>query len=102
MSVYSFSPSVVISYAVNGNPAHTYTRSVSGPNFSVQPFAMPIPVSELQDGANSIVVSATANTGTFVGNVDVILVGAAAASSAPAAAPSTPTPTTVFVNSSMR
>ncbi len=67
---------VTLSYQVNGGPVHSFPWpfGAGAPTFVSQTAAMPVPLSELHDGTNTITM--TANDALQTGNYDLILAGA--------------------------
>lgn len=87
----------VLTYSLNGGPAHTFVypgwATAAHGGFTVEPYAMPVDLSEVHDGINSVTFSS--NNGGNLGNVDLILLGAGGGGTVvtPTPVPATPTPT---------
>jgi hypothetical protein len=84
---------ITFNYSVNGHTAHSQPWIPGIATWYQQTIALPVPLSELTDGANSIDIWATNIPSNIWGlsNVDLILVGAGAGGIAQPT--STPTPT---------
>ena len=75
---YTAAGGETITYNVNGSN-NTYNNGStvdSGTGNAAQTLALPIPVSQLRNGANTITLSTNDPGGTIVGNLDIILQGA--------------------------
>jgi hypothetical protein len=90
-----------ITYSVNGNAPHTVAWPYGDTDlYKSQTLAVPVPLTELVDGANQVQFTSTATSlgGVSLANFDLILVGAgglpngAAAIPPPPAAPALPPP----------
>ena len=68
-----------LTYSVNGNPPHAFPWAfgANSPTFESKTIAMPVPLSEVHDGTNTVTLSTsdTAN-GVTTANYDLILAGA--------------------------
>ncbi len=73
-------------YVINGNPHTVVWPYPDTIGLSWRTLAVPVPVSEVTDGDNTVAISATQDVG--IANVDFILVGAGRAPNASAAAAS--------------
>jgi hypothetical protein len=72
-----------LTYSVNGNPPHQFpwpytndTNSIVGPTWVSQSVALPVPLTEIHDGTNTITLSTTDTNGVATANYDLILAGA--------------------------
>ncbi len=66
-----------LSYRVNGNAWHTAPWPFdTGATFVSQTLAMPLPLSEVVSGTNTIQLMTSDTGGTSVANVDLLLIGA--------------------------
>ena len=73
-----------LTYSVNGNPPHQFawpygndTGGLHGPAYVSQSVGLPVPVSEVRDGTNTVVVSTSDSAnGVATANYDLILQGA--------------------------
>jgi hypothetical protein len=87
---------ITFNYSVNGHAAHSQPWVPGITTWFQQTIALPVPLSELADGANSIDLWATNIPSNLWGysNVDLILVGAGGGGTVQTSTPSpTPTPT---------
>jgi hypothetical protein len=71
---YSVTSQATVTYTVNGH-ANTFDNSPTISGSPSQTIALPVPLSELTDGTNTIAVSVS-QSGVAIGNVDLILLGA--------------------------
>jgi hypothetical protein len=66
-----------ITYSLNGHPSHTQAWPYgSAATWRSMTIALPVPLSELQNGTNSASISTTDSIGVSVANIDLILVAA--------------------------
>lgn len=68
-----------VTYSVNGHPSHTQAWPyVNSPTFVSQTIALPVPLSEVVNGTNTVRLTSTDSQlgGVSVANIDLILAGA--------------------------